>query len=581
MAILKGDVKLVASQTMDDVPEGGGAPTANIIQDGESNNIFPDISELDRAGGRVNLRKVHVHVQTGDRDTLLGTNFIVAEPPNDPNVSITVFSTRETFDRRADAADTIERYLVKGPALSGYLLENHVIGQRSIQLLQRPGSLLPTIGRTLVLVVDEDTPDEIVQYVRTTRVEVEKRMFSEVIGSALVDFEAEVVTCDISDALRSNFPGSPPTRLFAAQAGKTRVRDTTVADAGSYHGVVALTEEGEIGDATVQVSSVYTQLVPSARTEVSTLDQKPAAERNILLAETPKLVEVGASPHTMRIKIGQENRGFNFVQILRPFPAPNTLTVSYRALGSWYSLTDDGTGNLVGAGSGTVVYATGSIAVTTTAMPDVGSAIIFSWGDTAGYTNRSASSATIRPPEFSWLLPDERAIPGTVEFTWSSGGVTKTATADVNGDITGDATGKVDHPSGTVIIRPTAMPDPGAEIVTDYDVDTEVIENITPGTPDAGGFITFTLADEPAAGTLTVLWATVRNVSNTSGAAQTFINTVKKADVEYTTRAVPETYDPGEPVGAAGGGGGGGGGGPTITYPAAPATPRPNWPGSD
>ena len=58
MPILTGDIKLVASQVMDDVPEGGGAPTATVITDGTSNAIFPDISELDRAGGRVNLRKV-------------------------------------------------------------------------------------------------------------------------------------------------------------------------------------------------------------------------------------------------------------------------------------------------------------------------------------------------------------------------------------------------------------------------------------------------------------------------------------------------------------------------------------------
>ena len=64
MAILTGDIKLVASQVMLDVPEGGGAPTSNVIQDATSNAIFPDISELDRAGGRVNLRKVHVSVQT-------------------------------------------------------------------------------------------------------------------------------------------------------------------------------------------------------------------------------------------------------------------------------------------------------------------------------------------------------------------------------------------------------------------------------------------------------------------------------------------------------------------------------------
>ena len=33
MTILAGDVKLVASQVMDDVDEGGGAPTAVVIEE--------------------------------------------------------------------------------------------------------------------------------------------------------------------------------------------------------------------------------------------------------------------------------------------------------------------------------------------------------------------------------------------------------------------------------------------------------------------------------------------------------------------------------------------------------------------
>ena len=56
MPILAGDVKLVASQVMDDVAEGGGAPTANVIVDGASNSLFNDISELDRASRHVQLR---------------------------------------------------------------------------------------------------------------------------------------------------------------------------------------------------------------------------------------------------------------------------------------------------------------------------------------------------------------------------------------------------------------------------------------------------------------------------------------------------------------------------------------------
>lgn len=132
MAILSGDIKLVASQVMDDVPEGGGAPTATVIQDGVSNAIFPDISELDRAGGRVNLRKLHVTVQTNDRDTYMGSNIIVAEPPEDPNVSVTLFTTDDTFDRRTSAASRVESYLNKGPLWPGILYENHIAGQRSL-----------------------------------------------------------------------------------------------------------------------------------------------------------------------------------------------------------------------------------------------------------------------------------------------------------------------------------------------------------------------------------------------------------------------------------------------------------------
>lgn len=67
MPILVGDVKLVASQVMDDVAEGGGAPTSTVIVDGASNSLFNDISEMDRAGGRVNLRKVDIPPMRGHR----------------------------------------------------------------------------------------------------------------------------------------------------------------------------------------------------------------------------------------------------------------------------------------------------------------------------------------------------------------------------------------------------------------------------------------------------------------------------------------------------------------------------------
>lgn len=269
MAILSGDIKLVASQVMSDVPEGGGAPTATAIVDGTSNAVFPDISELDRAGGRVNMRKLHVSVQTTDTDVYMGSNVIVSDPPADPNVSVTLFTTGDTFDRRDSAASRVESYLNKGPLWGGLLLENHIMGQRSIQILQATNTELPPIGHTLVLIDGEGLSTEESQYIRTTAVAYIVRIYYDPNGKAVPMW---VVTCDISDALRYDFIGHVGTYNLALTSGACKLRDTVVADAGVYAGVVPLSIAASIGAFTVNATSVYSQLVPSAQTEVPIAD---------------------------------------------------------------------------------------------------------------------------------------------------------------------------------------------------------------------------------------------------------------------------------------------------------------------
>mgnify|MGYP001264966164 CR=1 FL=1 len=48
MTILEGDIKLLASRVMDDVPEGGGGPTGTVIPYGGSNAVFGDVTEAAR-----------------------------------------------------------------------------------------------------------------------------------------------------------------------------------------------------------------------------------------------------------------------------------------------------------------------------------------------------------------------------------------------------------------------------------------------------------------------------------------------------------------------------------------------------
>lgn len=514
MAILKGDIKLLASQVMEDVPEGGGGPTAVVIEDGVSNAIFPDISELDRAGGRFQARKAFLSVQTNNRDTYMGSNIIVAEPPNDPNVSITLFSTGETFDRRDDAVNRVESYLVRGPLWNGLLYENHVEGQRAVQFFQRVGTSMPPIGRTLVLVQNEGLPTEVVQFIRVIATESEVRTFTDAQG----DYLAQIVTCDISDALRSDFTGTAANRQFTKASNAATLRDTTVADAGTYCSVQPLTVAAEIGDSGVQAESVYTQLVPSARTEVIALDQRPAAQREITLATTPRLVVVPNAPHSLRVKIGQENRGFSYVQILRPFPAPGTVAVSFRALGQWYTILDDGLGVLEGSGTGTVNYANGSIGITLPSLPDVGSSLIIQWGERTSFTNRSSQGAQVRRPEHSIQLTQEGGIvPGSLEITWFSATVLRTATDDGEGNLTGDAEGEINYSTGAVFLRPDHMIDAGGEFNLNYDYVTLTTKNFTSVAVDSGGFASLSLDSEPVPGTVNVRWITTRTVTASSG----------------------------------------------------------------
>ena len=288
MPVQEQNIKLVKSSVMLDVPEGGGPPSANVVVDGASNAIFDDISELARAGGNVSMRKTHVVVQTADTDGFFGTNVIVAEPPQDPRVSVTLFTTKKTFDTRAEAQVRVEAYLNKGAEYPGYLWENHIAGQRIIQIFQRPSEETPNVGETIVLIWKENESTQKEQYVRATAVSKVIRLFYD--PDEKKDYPAAIVSVELSDALRYDFTGAPAHRSFnrltAAQSQQgynatnppTKIRDTTVADAGSYVGVVPLTEAAALGNFTIKCESIYSQLVPSAQTETPIADSRPTQQ---------------------------------------------------------------------------------------------------------------------------------------------------------------------------------------------------------------------------------------------------------------------------------------------------------------
>jgi len=458
MPILTGDVKLVASQVMNDVEEGGGAPTSTVIVDGASNSLFNDISELDRAGGRVNLRKVFASIQTDTTDTYLGGNVVVADPPDDPRVAVTIFSTESVFDRRTNARDRIEAYLNKGSLWNGYLLENHIAGQRSVQLFQREGADLPAIGKTLYLVANEGLANEYAQYIRITRVASETRTFS-YNANGIIDYKAVVVSCDLSDALRYDFAGSPPNRLFTMETGKTKTRDTVVADAAKYCGVVKTTEAIAIGEVAADVASVFTHLVPSAQTETPLLDLTAGGTSEALIdsaSGTATYTTAAAFNSSTVLSVG------NAIQ-------PGTLSITV----SGATLTDNGGSLMDGATAvGTVNYGRGEVAFATSAPTYSGTkTITFRPGaapirvaDTAGIR------VVIENRAYNYILTIvPTPAPGTLMVSYRAQGKWYDLRDNGAGALKGTSpeygVGTVSYTSGTVAVTLGALPDVGSEIV--------------------------------------------------------------------------------------------------------------------
>ena len=202
-----------------------------------------------------------------------------------------------------------------------------------------------------------------------------------------------------------------------------------------------------------------------------------------------------AAPYTYLYQVTQATRRFNYVFNAQPAPAPGTVRVSYMALGKWYELRDDGRGNIVGripaTGSGTINYTTGSLIVTTAALPDVGSAILLSYADDLSIAHPQDAAEVLAPAITVDL--EEDIDPDSVVITWNDGSP-RTANGNSDGTISGSATGTIVANGGLLIFRPTSI-SAETEYTIEYTTYDRYVENHV--VPDVVGEWTITLPNAP------------------------------------------------------------------------------------
>lgn len=639
MTISTTDLKLRTPERLTDNADGGGRQTSGTIVDGVLNNLFQDISRLDRVTGRVSLRKAFYHVDTLNTDTLLGAHVILTDPPDDDYTYVSLLATGSPTDERLAAKSRVESYVIGGPESQFSLYGLHITGQRLVRLYCRSDVLSPDQGDVLLLSTEASGYTANQQFVRIDSVDSRTTVtFTDAQG----DFIRDQLICTISAVLRYEFYGAETPSRLSADKPPTRVRRTQVADAARYYSVQPLEEEALVDALQVKVASPYVPLVPTATAESAMVDQTPYPESAAMVTSGPAdalsvtatatglaspdyavtlyfgtgitrgslrvtrgsvslkdngggdLVALipGAStdgyggtvdyqtgsfrltrattwsgtvsatataaalflapPGTRETRVTLGNRGYVYVFSCIPLPAPGTTTLSYRALGRWYTLRDNGAGQLVGAstgeGSGSVNYSTGSVDVTLGALPDIDSSILCAWG-TPRMADARYGDVAIDAPVVTGTL-NYTPEPGSLTITWLAGGVTKTATAASDGDLSGDGVGELNHGTGEYWLRPTLIPDSNTVFTLAYNKQTTVVTTTTAsvagqvisGTISASGAIkpgtiSLQIGVENRSGGDVLGTATYYYVDNGSGGWRQFGGGAVTGTINYTTGA--------------------------------------------
>lgn len=263
----------------------------------------------------------------------------------------------------------------------------------------------------------------------------------------------------------------------------------------------SVTIGSSVGDITDKGGTLYQGVVAVGTVDYasgSALINEPTFVATInSLKFRPSMAELKVAD-TQKIDVTINNRSDSYTFNIFPPPAVGTLQASYRSQNKWYDLYDDGSGALrglsAGHGSGNINYTTGSGVITVSELPDVGSAILLSWGTRGNYFNRSNLATTAK----MLLQLSQDADPSSLTLAWTNG-TAKTAHSDALGNITGDWTGKYDPQTHQIRIDTGANfkhPNGVLDIVATYNKGEKLHQEFKAPLRDSQGQIVLDLGDK-------------------------------------------------------------------------------------
>jgi hypothetical protein len=469
MPILTQDIKILKSAFMADTSDGGGQMTGIEVIDGQSNNLFPDTSAMDRAFGRVNLRKVFGVAHTPDTDTLLGSHAIIVDAPDDPLVHCTLVKTAGWSDERDDAKNVVERYLTKGPKSGVRIYDTHYAGSLQLRLITFVGAPFPAGGDAIVLA----NPNGAEIYVRIVKVSISSQKVAATEYNNVVVLDAQICTCDLGIALTMDVLGPPACRAFntgdvLSESSYAMIYTTCVAGGARFYGVKPLGVSGVVGDLSVVTDGgIYTPIVPASTVETPMID----------IAPYPLRTTTASTGYTTMTLPSVSMPVIPNAVIFAPTPiSPKSVALS--AGGSSFTEVGDGVLLQNSVAVGVVDYTTGKITLNSDS-PSFGTVSVTLTYKPATAVSSSPYSASLTVTIANQGLSFVNAFtplpsPGTFQLDYMAQGRWYSLFDDLAGKLSGASNGygvgTVNYVTGSMSVTLGAVPDVGSVLLASYGV---------------------------------------------------------------------------------------------------------------
>lgn len=262
-------------------PDGYQMGNVEVVS-GEVNNLFGNFSEVDFAAGAFDIRKAFLYGASTGQEIFAKAWVAVTVPPENENVTLAMFSTRDWFDNVAAHKGYLENYLDDGARTQWLPLETQNVEGLTLQMWARMGTkaLQPIeVGGTYVL-AEGDGVSYKSQAVQV--VEVSYSTFTQFDGTR--EYTVETAEVRISASLRYTFTGSSIGPYFPSNPA-TLFKKTVNTGATRLYGIMRLAYDLDGGSSSLTVDSIYGQVIPASTSVTLAVDQT-AAGRTVNLVQS-------------------------------------------------------------------------------------------------------------------------------------------------------------------------------------------------------------------------------------------------------------------------------------------------------